>query len=156
MKQMSRYETNSSITTGTSLDNYRFKSSYKKLVDDINKISHKEKSEGKFSVLYQNLKSSFVKTCSETSKINNYKMNKFMHENFTGKNSHRPSSLSKKQHKEILKESFKFDINKLKISTEMKDKYKNILDYGLKSLKPLKEGNILKYKIKIKYNLTKL
>jgi hypothetical protein len=140
MKQMSRYETNTSTATGTSLDNYRFKSSYKKLVDDINKLSNTEKSLDKFSLLYNSLKGSIVNTSSENSKIKNYKMSKFLHESFIAKNTQRPRSISKKHGKEVKTNKINFDINKLKINPELKDKYKNILDYGLKSLKPLEEG----------------
>jgi hypothetical protein len=142
MKQMSCYETNFSTATGTSLDNYRFKSRYKLLVDDINKLSDREKSVGKFSIMHQILKVYNLKPNSEISKIKNYKMNKLMFENFTGKFSHRQRSIIKKHNNYIDKESFKFDMNKLKINTELKYKYKNILDYGLKSIKPLNEGKI--------------
>jgi hypothetical protein len=142
MKQMIRYETNSSTTTGSSMENYRFKSKYIKLVDDINKFSVSENTTNRDKRLpysHNTVESTVIPTSD--SKLKNYKMKVFVKDDLNNINSksEKPRSISRKRTKEANTTKINFD--KMKINPELKDKYKNILDYGLKNFRPFEQGN---------------
>jgi hypothetical protein len=129
MKNMLRNDTQSSThNTQSSNDNVRFKSNYIKLVDHITNFSTDKLSR-------ENLTSTFKKEEKNISanKLNKYKLDLFI----KGDKSKVGSSYNKSNLKNLTsprnKENVEINLENIKLNSELKYKYKNILENGLQS-----------------------